>query len=170
MSSSSDISISRPSAMKEAYKALLHDFACHVALDPDLLLQTEEVVLNGLTIGLAFEGNDVVGDLLYFTDLGTPASHRIGEVHQTLLEANHFWVGTGGATLGVQPETGRVVCCGRIDLEGLTGESLAMLLDTFIDTAVFWHQFVTDSLPAPELPERQTPISSRSPLPLKEFP
>lgn len=133
--------------MLSAYQTLLRDFARHVGLDPDELARTQEVVMGGVAIGLACEGDEESGDLLYFADLGAPVPRRAAAVYKTLLEANHFWVGTSGATLGLQPGTGRVVCCGSLALPGLTAEGLAQLLDGLIDTLLFWQQYLDDSLP-----------------------
>ncbi len=138
--------------MLDTYRQLLHDFALLVGLEPATLVRSEEVLAGGLSIGLAFEGDERVGDLLYFADLGLPPDALRAQVHQMLLEANHFWAGTAGATLGLQPETGRVVCCGRTDLRDLDANGLATLLDLFVATATFWRHAVHDELPAPEAP------------------
>lgn len=133
--------------MLPAYTALLRDFAAHVGLDPGILAETQEVVMAGIAIGLAFEGDEHHGDLLYFADLGAPSPERALPVYKALLEANHFWVGTSGATLGLQPDTGRVICCGSMGVAGADGADLAVRLDAFIDTLLFWQQYVSDTLP-----------------------
>ena len=133
--------------MLPAYQALLRDFAVHVGLDPDILVETQEVVMAGIAIGLAFEGDEHQGDLLFFADVGAPSPKRAAAVHKALLEANHFWVGTSGATLGLEPDSGRVICCGSMSVAGAVGADLARRLDTFIDTLLFWQQYVDDTLP-----------------------
>jgi hypothetical protein len=139
--------------MLPAYTALLRDFATHVGLDPGILAQTQEVVMAGIAIGLAHEGDEHGGDLLYFADLGAPSPPRALPVYRALLEANHFWVGTSGATLALQPDTGRVICCGSMGVTGAVGTDLAVRLDAFISTLLFWQQYVSDELPqAPCLP------------------
>lgn len=143
--------------MIETYNNLLRDFANHVGLDPQAFAKTQEVVVDGLAVGLSYDGNEQVGDIVYFTDLGAPADHRRASVYQTLLEANNLWVGTGGATLGLQP-SGRVVLCGRMDVAGVSGESLAMVLDLFIDTAQYWQRFVQDEPTGDELPPPAAPF------------
>lgn len=132
--------------MLPAYHALLRDFAVHVGLDAEILAQTQEVVMAGIAIGLAFEGDDHAGDLLYFADLGEPSPLRANAVHKALLEANHFWVGTSGATLALQPDTGHVICCGSMALGAGGGADLAQRLDAYIDTLLFWQQYITDTL------------------------
>ncbi len=138
--------------MPPAYLALLRDFAVHVGLDPDILVETQEVVLAGIAVGLAYEGDEHGGDLLYFADVGGPSPQRAHDVYKALLEANHFWVGTGGATLALQPESGHVVCCGSMTVQGASGADLAQRLDGFIDTLLFWQQYVADTLPPTQAP------------------
>lgn len=133
--------------MLPAYQALLRDFAVHVGLDPGILVETQEVVLAGIAVGLAFEGDAHGGDLLYFADVGAPSPLSAHAVHKALLEANHFWAGTSGATLALQPETGHVICCGSMTVVGATGADLAVRLDAFIDTLLFWQHYVADTLP-----------------------
>ncbi|HZY20490.1 MAG TPA: CesT family type III secretion system chaperone [Ramlibacter sp.] len=138
--------------MIETYNRVLQSFAEQMGIDPQAFAKTQEVVVDDVAVGLAYEGDEQVGDLLYFTDLGAPQAHRAPDVHRTLLEANNLWAGTGGATLGLQHETGHVVLCGRIDVAGVTGESLAMLLDAFVDNAQVWRRFVQDALPSGAAP------------------
>lgn len=134
--------------MIETYEALLKSFAEHVGLDVENLLATQELVIEGLAVGLLYEGDESIGDLIYFADLGSPSERRAPEVYKTLLQANNLWVGTGGATLGVQQDSGHVILAGRIDVQGLTAQSLSVLLDAFTDTALFWQKFVADTLPS----------------------
>lgn len=128
--------------MNPTYEELLRQFAAHVGLDAQELLSTEEVLIDGLAVGLQLEGDTADGDLVFFALLGAPSPEHLGRIARTLLEANNLWVGTGGCTLGLQQATGAVTLCGRMPLGALTGESLAMLLDGFVDTASFWKGFV----------------------------
>ncbi|WP_298208938.1 type III secretion system chaperone [Acidovorax sp.] len=128
--------------MSKSYENILREFADHVGLDANELLGTEEVLIDGLAVGLQLDGDAVDGDLLFFAALGTPSGEHLGRIARTLLEANNLWVGTGGATLGVQQATGAVTLSGRMPLSALSGDALAMLLDGFVDTASFWKGFV----------------------------
>ena len=133
--------------MIQTYNELIIAFALHVGMDADALAATQEIVIEGLSVGLLYDGDESIGDIVYFTQLGTPAPHRIASVYKTMLEANNLWIGTGGSTLGIQADSGCVVLCGRLDVVGVTAESLALLLDAFTDTALFWQKVVTDTLP-----------------------
>ncbi len=138
----------------KTYIDLIEAFAAEVGLDAQALANTQEVVIDGLPIGLSYEGNEEFGDILYFVEVGAPAEHRQAEVHQTLLKANYLWAGTGGATLGVHPDTGQVILAGRCEVEGVTASGLALLLDALTDTARFWKGYVADELPPPALAEQ----------------
>lgn len=128
--------------MSNTYEDLLNQFAEHVGLDAKELASTEEVLIDSIAIGLQLDGDPTDGDLVFFTMLGTPNPEHLIRIAPTLLQANNFWVGTGGCTLGLQQGTGAVTLCGRIALSALTGESLAMVLDGFVNTASFWKGFV----------------------------
>ncbi len=132
--------------MTQAYTDLIKSFANHVGLDAEALAKTEEIVIDGLKVGLQYEGDEDMGDIVYFANLGAPADHRIAEVYKTLLHANNLWAGTGGATLGLQPETGSIILAGRIDFNGVSAASLAMLLDAYADTALHWKKYIADQL------------------------
>lgn len=134
-------------AMTDTYNDLLRDFANHVGVDPEVFGKTQEIVVDGIAVGLDFEGTDDFADVLYFCNVGAPSDARQAEVYKVLLQANNLWAGTGGATIGVQQDTGNVVIAGRMDLEGLSPEGLAALVDAFVDTASFWKKFIADELP-----------------------
>ena len=128
--------------MSQSYEQVLTAFANHVGLESAELLSTQEVMIDGLPVGLQLDGDETVGDLIFFVVLGTPDPAQFGRIARTLLEANNFWVGTGGCTLGVPRDSGAVTLCGRIALDELSGKTLAALLDGFVDTASFWKAFV----------------------------
>ena len=133
--------------MIQTYNELISAFALHVGLDADALAATQEVVIEGLSVGLLYDGDESIGDIVYFTNLGAPPAQRVASVYKTMLEANNLWVGTGGCTLGIQADSGCVVLCGRLDVVGVTAEGMALLLDAFADTALFWQKVVADTLP-----------------------
>lgn len=135
--------------MSHAYRQLLTDFAHAVGLEPvDHFLDSEEVVIDDVTISLYFEGDEALGDVVFFALLGAPGDARLNDVALVLLEANYLWAGTGGATLGLNAQTGQVALSGRMPLDTLDGDALASLLAAFADSASFWGRFVRGELPA----------------------
>lgn len=128
--------------MKLSFPKLLATFAKHVGLDPVALDATQELVIDNHTIGLTLDGDENVGDLVMFTVLGTPAPDYLVKIAPVLLQANNFWAGTGGATIGLQSETGAIMLCARTPLQDLSAESLAAVLSAYADTATYWTAFV----------------------------
>ena len=135
-------------AMIDRYDQLLRAFAAHLGIDEDTFADTQEVVIDGLAVGLDLEGTEDFADVVYFCTLGAPARARVAEVYKTALQANYLWAGTGGATISLQPETDRFLIAGRVDLDGLEAAGLAALLDAFVDTAGFWKKYIAGETPA----------------------
>ncbi|MEJ7929102.1 CesT family type III secretion system chaperone [Ramlibacter sp. AN1015] len=92
--------------MINAYNELIRTTAVRLELDPDTLVATQGLLLGELAVGLLYEGDDEIGDIVYFCTLGRPDAHRETEVYAGLLEANTLWVGTGGATLALHRSLG----------------------------------------------------------------
>jgi len=128
-----------------SYQQILEDLARLVGLDEKELLATEEMVIDGLSVGLMLDGDEREGNLLFFSGLGIPAPQRLERIMRLMLQANHFWVGTGGCSLGLHPATDEVTLCGRIRLDELDARTLAALLDAYADTAKFWQAIVQNN-------------------------
>ncbi len=129
------------------YDELVRAMATRLGRDPDAAIRDGGLMLDGFIIALAYDGTDSFGDILFVTELGVPLPVREQEVHRALLSANNFWVATGGATLGIQSETGCVVLCGRFNIDLVDGEQLAGVLAHFCHIASLWRMYVTDTIP-----------------------
>lgn len=134
--------------MLGAYQALLGQLARVLALDPADLLQGQELVIDGHSVGLMYDGDDLVGDLVLFCELGVPDASRKAEIHEALLHANCLWVGTSGGTLGVHPESGAVLLGLRYPVDGSTADDLVQVLRIYMDVADHWRAFVGGLVPA----------------------
>jgi hypothetical protein len=145
--------------MQDVYFALLRDFARAEELDPEGLCATEEIEVAGLPLTLTFDGDENFGDVVYVCGLGPVPAQRARQVHQWLLEANHLWAGTAGATLSLQPGTGAVVISGRIDLEGLTAPALGVVLEDFVDVALYWRRVIHEA-PLMESEDSPDPVAT----------
>lgn len=129
--------------MATVYESTLLDLANHIGLpSPELLPDTQELIIGDHAVGFAFDAHDVnepvAGDILFFCTLGNVAAEREVNLYRLLLEANNLWSGTGGATLGMQRDTGMITLSARLPLEGLEAPHFAEVLDAFADTADFW--------------------------------
>ena len=59
--------------------------------------------------------------------------------YSELLEANLLWGGTGGATLGIDPETLTVFLCHQERMREMSFSRFQELIRDFSDTALFWN-------------------------------
>jgi hypothetical protein len=132
--------------MSPPYKQLLEAFADHLGLSPEEFLETTEIVIDSITVSLLHEPRDgapdELGDVVYFSTLNVCPPADRGELHQAALEANMLWVGTNGFTLGLQGGTGAFTLCGRTPLAGLDENGLASRLNSFVDTAESWCDYI----------------------------
>ncbi|WP_018693564.1 type III secretion system chaperone [Algicola sagamiensis] len=124
--------------MNETYLNLLQDLAQYTGLDAQAFSEVEELFIDDVCV--SFHEQD--GDLVLCAMLGQPTQEKLEPIYRVLLEANHFGIGTGGCTLGIQQETGNITLTSRHDIEPLSGEILATMLDSFIDVASFWIGFL----------------------------
>ena len=61
-------------------------------------------------------------------------------VLRDLAAANFAWVGTGGATLGVNLDNHHVMACYPIDLHGIDWPKFLQILEGFVSTCFHWHE------------------------------
>lgn len=129
-----------------AFDALLADFAEHVGLSAQELAYSSEIVIDTTTVTLFHEAADGRpddgGDVVMFCTLNMPPVADRSELYKSALEANMLWVGTGGATLGLQPGTGAFTLCAKSPVAMLDADELARALDHFVDAAECWSDFV----------------------------
>lgn len=80
--------------------------------------------------------------ILFSVDLGLvdPRSELL--VYRKFLEANLFWNGTGGATIGIEAESGRAHLCLRVGLGELDAQQVALTGAEMIDTARLWREVI----------------------------
>jgi hypothetical protein len=145
--------LSRQESVMSRYQQLLENYARGVGLEPvDAFLASQEIVIGGVTVGLTLDGDENNGDVVFFSNLGQPAPDAAGtNLNVMMLQANALWAGTGGCTLGLQPDTGAVLLSGRAPLALCDAAALASALDAFADLAVLWRNVVSGKT-RPELP------------------
>lgn len=132
--------------MNPAYTELLSDFARHAGLhEIDLFLQTEEIVVDDITVSMYYEGDETLGEIVLFSHLGKIQSND-EQVLQVLMQANYLWAGTGGASLSLNPVDQQIACAVRLPVDTLHGEALASIIDSFVDTASFWKRWLAGEM------------------------
>ena len=77
-------------------------------------------------------------------DVGEPPPERLEGLYKTLLGANHLFGGTAGATISLDPESGRIALCRALPLATLDGESFYAEVERFVNTAETWTKVVVD--------------------------
>jgi hypothetical protein len=76
--------------------------------------------------------------LILAARLGELPADAPPERYATLLDANFFWRGTNGGTLGVERDSRTVALLDTVPLAGLDVGRLEARLGTFVDTAEEW--------------------------------
>ena len=77
-------------------------------------------------------------------DVGEPPPERLEGLYKTLLGANHFFGGTAGATISLDPDNGRIALCRALPLVTLDGEKFYAEVERFVNTAETWAKVVSD--------------------------
>lgn len=117
-------------------------------------------------VTIDLEANEETGALIFSAIIATLPPYQTEKIYPELLEANLLWVGTGGATLGVDPATLSVFMCYQEKLEGMEYLRFQDLLKGFSDVALFWNKRIVDGTNLDEKPPgapQSTPASSAKP-------
>src|SRR5262245_8760184 len=119
----------------ESYRGLLADFGRSIGL-AELAPDADgycALSFDDLPVHLQYEPDD--DEVLAFTRLGRIQDPHHAGLLERLMEANLFWAGTGGATLGLQPEDASVFLMQRRPLAVLDCPRLVALLEKFVTAA-----------------------------------
>jgi len=85
--------------------------------------------------------------LLLVSPLGSPADPLPADLAEAMLDANFFWRGTGGATLGLDRETRMAVLVETVPLAGQHPAALRDRLSDFVTVARDWTDRVAGRTP-----------------------
>ena len=126
------------------YEQLLSGYARLVGLESEVeFLNHQELEVSGVSVGLTLEGNADTGSIVLFTSLGLPAAELPQDrLMRLMLEANAFWVGTGGCTLGLQTGTGAVLMSMRAPLALSSAPALRDAIEAFADVSLLWREII----------------------------
>lgn len=89
-------------------------------------------------ITLHIQLDDDTGNLTFFSEVGKVEEDRQLEIYTRMLEANVFWLGTGGATLGVNSENLTATLGYQEPITGIDFQRFQQLLEGFVNTAEKW--------------------------------
>lgn len=142
---------------QEKWQILLQEFSQHIELDgltPDE--QGNYLLVFDDTISLNLHYNEDNGMLTLYAPLLEIPEDRIAELCPRLLQANLFWQGTAGATLGMDSENRLVILALQRPLETLDMARLETLLQSLVSSAEYW----LDELgKTPNLSKKDTPAA-----------
>ena len=75
-------------------------------------------------------------------DLGTPPPERLDALYKTLLEANHLFIETHGATISLNPENGHFEICKALQHNLLDADTFFSEVERFVNVAEFWSKII----------------------------
>ena len=82
---------------------------------------------------------DEAGEKVYlFGEIPAPVPDKEDVFRKTMLEANYFFNGTGGATFSINPETGAYTLIAAERLDRLAPESFFAFVEKFVNTLATW--------------------------------
>ena len=80
-------------------------------------------------------------------EIGDPPPEGLEQLLSAMLEANHLFAGTAGATISRDHETGRFHLCRQEPLATLDADSLAALVESFVNTLEIWRKAIASYRP-----------------------
>ena len=80
--------------------------------------------------------------------IGSPPPEGGERLYELMLEANHLFTATAGATISRDPESKDFFLCRVLDLRVLDAESFILALEKFVNTLESWQRLVVDYRPA----------------------
>ena len=85
--------------------------------------------------------------LAVYGEIGDPPPEGLEQLLSAMLEANHLFAGTAGATISRDHETGRFHLCRHEPLAILDADSLAALVESFVNTLEIWRKAIASYRP-----------------------
>ena len=112
--------------------------------------------------GVVIQGADAADSIAFISPVAELPPEKPERLYRALLEANHVFQGTGGATLSVNPDGGFVYLCRQFDSRMLDVDGLADALDGFLNTLEAWRTFIVEyrDRPAEEKPAEDSQMAA----------
>ena len=110
------------------------------------------------SVTVLLQGYDERGAVLATADLGAPPPERLEKLFRALLEANDLFRDTGGATLSLDPDTGKVRLQRFDALDALSEAGPGKAFLAFLDYAAAWAAVIRDFRAAPD----ETPVAEEA--------
>ncbi|MES2974774.1 MAG: hypothetical protein V4757_14250 [Pseudomonadota bacterium] len=119
----------------EAFTAAVEEFAAHLGLDAQKLVQGHRFECNGVGFSLNHFGQLDPHAATVFMDMGQVAKGSEAVVFRGLLERNALSVASRDGYYGVLPESNTVVYCIRVPLDGDArgADAIALVVGSLAD-------------------------------------
>lgn len=133
------------------FRELMAGLAEKIGLKGEIEIDDEErclIAFDGMDV--VIQGVDAARAVAFVAPVGELPPERPDRLYRTLLEANHVFGGTAGATLSVNPEGGWVYLCRQFSLDALDVDGFADGLEGFLNTLAAWRTFVAEYRARPE--------------------
>ncbi len=91
-----------------------------------------------------------LGAIALLGDLGDPPPERLEGLYAAMLEANHLFRDTGGATLSRNPDNNRLALCRVLSRATLSPDGFYDAVERFVSAAQVWAKVVHDYRAAPD--------------------
>lgn len=127
---------------EELIKAFAEKLGGAVDLSPDA---DGTVMLDVDGLELTIMGMEEIGQVALIGIIGVPPpEEKMERLYRAMLEANHNFAGTSGATLSINPDTGKVSLCKILPLALADGDGFFKEIERFVNTLETWHKLVED--------------------------
>ncbi|MDO1583200.1 type III secretion system chaperone [Rhizobium oryzicola] len=125
------------------FSKLINELSAEIGLSVvSDIISPFEIVVDALAVTLTQEDRGTGSSLVLSCLLGAiPEEHEL-DAYRVLLDANTFWNATADCTLGVNAQTRQAYICYRIMDDGISGERLADILESFVYVAGNWANFI----------------------------
>ena len=97
-------------------------------------------------------------------DLGEPPPERLEGLYKAMLEANHLFHGTAGATISLNSETGHFALCRPLLCKLMTAESFYKEVEGFLSTLETWTKLIANYREAAASPDHAAEMDFSSGL------
>lgn len=125
------------SELRAEVDSVLGQFGDKIGL-PNLALDEHNNCALCFDDGMVVDLELVSSALVLFTELGLLTEVNRLEICETFLEANLFWNGTDGATVGLNRVSDSLLLCDKAPADTLCLEGFETFLNRFITTAEAW--------------------------------
>ena len=134
---------------KETIAALAQKLGVEIEVEGDACALTAGAK-DGTSVTIWMQGYDERGAMLTGADLGAPPPERLERLYRAMLEGNDLFRDTGGATLSINPDTGRVRLQRFDTLDALEEIGPDKAFAAFADVAATWAKAIREFRDAPE--------------------